>query len=230
MTDVFAYNSIEEVKAKIREDHLRILDNHLSQFDRMFKPFVWEDTQPYIAKYFENLEAYKETYTDNLREFLKIEITTKLNFADQRFLRLEFIDEFISKNNNPDDEFIVNLISHQRMINTAFGDEVGNLMAAYEEVFEFEVKSHLVEGLEKEKIYLMSKWKKENQIFAFTTNNKIFVFDANQEKIRDHENIFGNVVAIDFFDSLCTIGNRAGNIFFINASDLSTISVFHFSL
>lgn len=230
MTTEFNFTSVEQVKAKIREHHTQILDRHLDQFEKMFSPFVFDDILPYLMEYFERQTHYLDVYKDSLRTFLDIQIEKKIHFKDERFLKLEYMEEFTKLNTKTEDDFIRNLINQQRMMNLAAGDEVENLLAASDEIFTFWVKRIEVEGLDKEKIYLMTKWKKANEVFCFTTNNKILVYGPDMAKLREYDNNFGSVIAVDFHEDSCSIGNRAGNLFFINAAEWKVTSVFHFSM
>jgi hypothetical protein len=230
MATEFNFTSVSQVKNKIREHHLQILDRHLDQFEKMFEPFVYDDILPYVMEYFERQTHYLDVYQDSLRTFLDIQIEKKVNFKDDRFLKLDFMEEFTKVNGKPENDFIMNLINQQRMMNLASGDEVNNLLAASDEIFTFWVKRIEVDGLEKEKIYLMAKWPKANEVFCFTTNNKILVYGPDMNKLREYDNNFGSVVAVNFYEDVCSVGNRAGNLFFIDVPEWKTTSVFHFSM
>jgi len=230
MATDFNFTSVAQVKEKIREHHIQILDRHLDQFEKMFSPFVFDEVMPYLTEYFERQTHYIDVYRDSLRTFLDIQIDKIVHFKDENFLKIEFMEEYSKLNTHKDDEFIKNLINQQRMMNLAAGDEIGNLLAANDEIFTFWVKRIEVEGLDKEKIYLMAKWKKTNEVFCFTSNNKILVFGPDLTKLREHDNSFGSVVAVDFYEDSCAIGNRAGNMFFVNALEWTVTSVSHFSM
>lgn len=213
------YKNIEEAREILKVKFGFIVDEMLSNFIKVFKPFYFKEIKEIIDKVIKRTDEYCEEERDRMKKLMDFRIEKKYPIEDKRCYNYEFLENhFDIKNQNNSliraSPILDNFLNLQRLVKDFTPEQIDEMNATADSTYKFKKINKTFEESPGEFIYLMKKNIEKNKVYTFTSDDNIYIMDSKLKNEKTIKNIFGKPVDISFFDKTILIGSQNGNIFF----------------
>ena len=217
--ETLEYNNIEGACKILREKFVFVVDEMLSNFTKVFKPFYFKEVKEVIDQVIKRSAEYCEKERDQMKKLMDFRIEKKYPIEDKRCLNYEFLETHFNIKNKDNSlirasPILDNFLNLQRLVKDFTDEQIAEMNATSDSNYNFKKINMTFEDSPGEFIYLMKKNKQKNKIYSFTSDDNIYILNHNLKKEKTVKNIFGKPVDISFFDETILIGSQNGNVFF----------------
>jgi hypothetical protein len=215
-------SSMNEFRREIKKKFYEIIDLHVDRIETIFSAFKFGSIQEIIEDLYEKHMNYSLEHEEKLQEFLNIQVSKRLEFKDESYLKYDKVENLFQRNlkGGVRQPMIANLLTEQRLLNV-LDLEDPELLRTPVQFYDFRERPANFDA--KQRINLFTYSKTHEKFFAFCSDNKGYILDKkfNKEEITTLN--CRNMCALKCLDRFTVLGNKNGD-FFLCEDDQLTVS------
>lgn len=224
------FANFDDVIKIIKEKMQKLIDNHIKNFELIYKPFFFSDITHVMEEIINRTDTFCAEKEIELKELLKFRLTRMYDLQDKAVIDFDYMETYFDavKTKNSKDLVIDNFLNQQRILNILGKKELPALQAE-EQTETITIEDRMITHDDVYSVFLLKENNHLNLLYGFS-ENKIFVYDEEANVKTELDNIFGDIKEVDFLEDKAAIGSFGGNIYLTKGEELEVYFKYNVSM